>query len=550
MILKYIKYVLLSLLIISQSTVSYWNTININNTNVVLTRNVSYNITVVKKKFYHNNIPIWSIIQKYIKWYNDNLNNYVIYNNKQWQLTTKPIISLLNWFLTIESWIDNFWWKIYANAFFKLTSNSIFDIIKKDIFNYNINILSYIKNKEKREYYYNSINRNTVFYCNIWNAISNWTDIIYIRRGKDISTQIMKRYNWKRNRIWQKISMCKIINQFLLNSNYRKNLYYFLNAKSSYVWAILPFQMMPNNLYHYLTLYKQNYNVDLSNIVFYYKFMSLFLFGKDYNKVIQQYNKHFNTPMKLNECIKSIRYDTFCIYIKKQIFRYNHANRYVKRVMKQSYYYQQIDDLWLFVSPIKNLLIYHKEQKMSYLIHNIKTIITQWYKWLKHWGIDLTILNNYFKTKDVSSKKDISLIYNLLNPMNCYFIPYNPKLFLSKDIWNVIFCNNKKYWILYWHVKGLDIWIKKIEKKYMWWSLINKFIFQLVWKKTNKKGLSFKYYLLKWIVPWKKIAYMWNTWLKSRWLHLHYSIVNFDTHKFIVSNNIYNLLTTIKYYKW
>jgi len=529
----------------------------INDYNNTLTKNVSYNLTVIKRKFYHNNISIKNLLDEFFKSYKNTAGDYLSLNRNSNTnyIKTKPIVSLLNWFLTIESWLDNFWWRIIANNFFNITSNSLYSFINKNIFNYNINLLSSIKNIEKREYVNILLKRKSIFYCNIWSAIKNWSNIVYLSNWKDISLSIEKKYNWKRNKIWSKIAVCKSINNYLLNDNYRRNLYYLLNAKTSYVWAILPFQMMPNNFAYYLDLYnKQNWgDINLGDITFYYKFMSLFLFWNNYTKAIEKYNNHFDTPKKLKNCIKSITYDPYCIYIKKQVFRYNHANWYVKRVMNKAYDYQLIDNIWIFISPIKNIsfTLYNGERLINYLIKNVKAIISQNYKWLKHRGIDITVVNNYIKDHYFTDRDNIWLVYNVLNPMKCYFIPYNANNRLSRDIWNVIFCNNKNYGILYWHIKDLSKNIKAIERNFMSKKLITKFVYQLVWKKTwlYPNWLKIKYYELKWIRPWERIAYMWDSWLNSKWLHTHYSIINMKTKRFINIPQVYDIINTIKYFR-
>jgi len=135
--------------------------------------------------------------------------------------------------------------------------------------------------------------------------------------------------------------------------------------------------------------------------------------------------------------------------------------------------------------------------------------------------------------------------------MNCYFIPYNRRSVLSKDIWNVIFCNNNNFWVLYWHIKKISKNVQLIEKKKMSYNLVNKFIYQLVWKGHKKyiKDLNIKYYKIKNVKPWEIIGYMWNSWLNSKWLHTHYSIINMKTFKFINLSDIYDIIQNIKYYK-
>jgi len=522
--------------------ISFWNSNVkiINNSDNILTRNVSYNITIIKKNFYHNNIPIWNIIQQYIKWFNKNIYNYILIKNHKWwqSLTTTPIISLLNWFLTIESWIDNFWWRIIANDYFKLTSPQIFKFINNNINNKRLNLLDGINLYEKQEYYYSSIHKNNISYCNLWNIIPNKSNLIYLRNWKDISLQIETKNNKKRNKIWQKIAMCKVINQFLLNFNYRKNLYYILNAKTSYVGAVLPFQMMPNNLYYYLTLYKQKHSVSLWDISFYYKFISLFLFWEDYNKNIVKYNKHFKTAQDLKDCIKSIRFDPYCIYIKKQIFRYNHANWYVKKVMNKAYNYQLVNDLWLFISPIKNLFIY--KNNILYIYKHIKSILQ-----LKYHRINISIPK---KNIGINDSSIVWLVYNILNPMDCYYIPYDDK-FLKKDNWNIIFCKNKRYWILYWNITNVWKWLSIKKENYFPKDMIDnlKNFFQ---KKSYNKWLNLIYYKLWHIQPWKIIAYKKNDWLSTSYKNkINYSLINLHTWKVIYSKMIFNVMTKIKYYK-
>ena len=527
-------------------TYSYSNSININKTEnywinlnkQTLTKQIPFNITILKQKFYHNLVStniIWKYLFTEFKWNIDSfLNIELDKKNNIKKIRTKPIISLLNWFLYVESHINNFGGARTADWFFNLVPDNIFNYINNNVFNYNINLLEWIKKLELETYKESIQNRKTIFYCNIWKYVKNWSDIIYVFNWKDYSKKYENKYSWKRNRIWHKISMCKIINKFLLNDYYRRNLYYFLNAKTSYVGAVLPFQFMPNNLLYYLNLLNDK-EINLSNIAFYYKMISVFLFWKDYISQIDQFNKHFKTGKDFYNCLKQVRYDKYCKYIRNQIYRYNHTNWYVQKVLSTAYNLKVIDDLGMFSTPVAK---FYLTDYNNYYINFLPIKLFNWQTWIKNWLVQLGLeTNNMIKINNKIYKPQKNdkfwIIFNSYNvdSFDCYYIPYS----------KLVYCENNQYSFTYSNLDKLNPNLKLVPIKFKdkFIREINSFSFY----KKDKILSNQNIYKIKNLTPW---IILWYVNINN---NLNFWIINKYIHKKIYNNFVYDLLVNFRYYR-
>jgi len=479
------------------------------------------------------NLSFWFNLDKILKYRNyykvsddiiANLVNVYFYQNKenynklkkQLSKYTIKVKSLITAILLVETSLQPINLNKNVQNYYILVPEIFYQKITNDL----------VFDKEKFKSFYQKFlqDKYNHFYCNIWNIIPNWSDIIFILKNKDISKNIEKQYLWKRNYIWQKISICKMINKNFKHNI--KNLYRILNSKVSSVGAILANQFMPNTLY---AVIKDKKNLEAYNIDFYFETILRYLSNWNVNYYIKELEN-----INFNECRFNMNKKSFCWQLKKDIFRYNHSNTYVKRILIIANFIDNLQKSGFFARPVMDLFLILNNT--IYKIKGYPYFITQWFKNLKHRWIDIAPL-----PFDEIKKWFLNINFTFNKKYDCYFIPYNINSILSKNIGNTIFCLNDSYGILFWHLKNIWKWIK-LEKIRMNKDLFFKYRFILTWKQTNIEKIKIdNLYIYKMNNINKNILiwYVGNTGLNSFGEHLHFDLVNLKTRQFLFKT--YNL---------